>query len=412
MPNQNYYNSDINKDVFYRNKVSMATTIADIKHIYDKNPNQIEEKIVSGGASVYNINSYVSMKVYNPNDSVIRQTKEYYIYQSGKSKTCLFTGVLNMLTDTSGFTSRIGCFDNHFDKNVDSGGNGLFFELTNNIFYVVLRYGSTNQTDIKIPQSQFSHDRLDGLGPSKLKINRFDQTMIFQIDFQWLGSGIIRYFIHINGIPILLHIFENRYIQQPYIKSGDLPIRYEITKIGINDNIGEMRHICSAIQIESGYNLLGFQKYESILSQTPITVSSPTLTPLFSIKLKNNCIRSFIKNFRFNILNTGSSGNPIFVALLLNPTFSGSLTWTDKPNSIIQYSISNNTITNLSNVEYVYQDYIQGNTNRTSYNDALSEIYMPLTSSIAGVSDILSICVAKIGGNVNIYSGFNWIEFH
>jgi hypothetical protein len=412
MNNQNYYNTDINKDAFYRNKVAIATTIADIKHIYDKNPNQIEEKIINTGTSTFNLNSYISMKVYNQNDSVIRQSKEYYIYQSGKSKSCLFTGILNMLTNTTGFVSRIGCFDNHYDKTVDSGGNGVFFELSNNIFYVVLRYGSTNQTDVKVPQSQFSHDKLDGTGPSKFKINRFDQTMIFQIDFQWLGSGIIRFFIHINGIPVLLHIFENRYLQQPYMKSGDLPIRYEITKTGNNANIGEMRHICSAVQIESGYNLLGFQKCESILAQTPISVNTGILFPIFSIRLKSNYNRSFIKNFRFNIINTGSAGNSVYVALLLNPTFSGALTWVDKSNSIIQYSTTNRAITNLSTVEYLYTDYIQGQTNRTSYNDALTEIHTPLSSSISGISDIFTVCVAKVSGNVAIQSSFNWIEYH
>jgi hypothetical protein len=147
MSNQIYYNSNNNKDVFYRDKVSLAYTIADIKHIYDKNPNQINEKIIGTGVSNYRSDSYIEMKVFNQNDSVIRQSKEYYIYQSGKAKSCLFTGVLNMLTNTNGFTSRIGCFDNNLDKTVDTGGNGVFFELTDNILYVVLRYGTINQTE-------------------------------------------------------------------------------------------------------------------------------------------------------------------------------------------------------------------------------------------------------------------------
>lgn len=412
MNNQLYYNSNNTKDAFYREKVSIASTIADIKHIYDKNPNQINEKIIGTGVSNYRSESYIEMKVFNQNDSVIRQTKEYYIYQSGKSKSCLFTGVLNMLLNTNGFVSRIGCFDNHLDKTVDSGGNGVFFELSDNILYVVLRYGTINQTDIKIPQSQFSHDKLDGRGPSKFKLDRFNHTMIFQIDFQWLGSGIIRYFIHINGIPILLHVMENRYKDIPYMKSGDLPIRYEITKTGNNANTGEMRQICSAIQIESGYNLLGFQKFEPILAQTNLSITSTVLVPIFSIRLKSNCNRSFIKNFRFNIINNAASGTPIYVAILLNPTFGSALTWVDKSNSIIQYSTTVTTVNNLSTVEYIYQDYIQGNTNRASYNDALTEIYTPLTSSISGVSDILSICVARLAGNATINAGFNWIEYH
>lgn len=407
-----YYNEDSTKDAFYRTKVCLAETIADIKHIYDKNPNQIEE-IVSGSAtSIFNLNSYVEMKVYNRNDKVIRQTKEYYIYQSGKGKNCFFTGVLNMLMDSTGFTSRIGCFDDHNDKLIDSGGNGVFFELTDNVFYVVLRYGSSNQTDIKIPQSQFSHDKLDGNGPSKLKLTRFDHTLIYQIDYQWLGSGIIRYFIHYQGKPILLHIIPNTYKSFAYMKSGDLPIRYEIIKNTNNSNIGEMRHICSAIQIESGYNLLGIPKVEAILSQTTINITSATLRPIFSIKLKDSCIRSFIKNFRFNIINLGNAGNPVYITILLNPIFATPLTWVQKANSIIQYSITNAVITNLADVEHLYDDYIQGQTNRTSYNDALTELHTPLTSTIAGISSIFSVCAASVSSNINIRASFNWLEYH
>ena len=407
-----YYNEDSTKDAFYRTKVCVAETIADIKHIYDKNPNQIEELIIGTATSIFNSNSYIEMKVYNQNDKVVRQSKEYYIYQSGKGKNCFFTGVLNMLNDSTGFTSRIGCFDDHNDKLIDSGGNGVFFELTDNIFYVCLRYGSTNQTDIKIPQSQFSHDKLDGNGPSKLKLNRFDHTMIYQIDFQWLGSGIIRYFIHYQGKPILLHIMPNTYNPMPYMKSGDLPIRYEIIKNTNNGNIGEMRHICSAIQIESGYNLLGIPKVEAVLAQTTINITSTTLRPLFTIKLKDTCVRSFIKSFRFNIINLGNAGNPVYITILINPTFSSALTWVQKSNSIIQYSITNAAITNLTTVEHIYDDYIQGQTNRTSYNDALTELHTPLTSTIAGVSSIFSVCAASVSSNVSIRATFNWLEYH
>lgn len=408
----NYYNADITKDAFYRTKVSTAVTIADIKHIYDKNPNQIEELLIGNSTSVFNSNSYIEMKVYNQNDKVIRQTKEYFIYQSGKGKSCLFTGVLNMLVDSTGFTSRIGCFDDHNNKIVDSGGNGVFFELTDNILYVVLRYGSNNQTDIRIPQSQFSHDKLDGNGPSKLKLNRFNHTMIYQIDFQWLGSGIIRYFIHFQGKPILLHIMPNTYKTTPYMKSGDLPIRYEIQKNNNLPSIGEMRHICSSVQIESGYNLLGFPKVESILAQTTLNITSTTLRPIFTIKLKDNCVRSFIKSFRFNIINLGNAGKPVYITILLNPTFNHELTWIQKPNSIIQYSITNAVITNLNGVEHIYDDYIQGQTNRASYNDSLTELYTPLTSSISGISNIFSVCAASVSDNISINATFNWLEYH
>jgi hypothetical protein len=198
----------------------------------------------------------------------------------------------------------------------------------------------------------------------------------------------------------------------PYMKSGDLPIRYEIQKNSNSGTVGEMRQICTSIQLESGYNLLGFPVVEPVLAQTTINVNTSTLFPIFTIKLKNNCVRSFIKSFRFNIINLGAAGKPVYVAILLNPTFNSTLTWVDKPNSIIQYSKTTSTITNLATVDHIYDDYIQGQTNRTSYNDALTEINMPLTSSISGISNIFSVCCANVSGSLTIQASFNWIEYH
>ena len=110
-----------------------------------------------------------------------------------------------------------------------SGSNGCFFELTNNILYVCIRYSKSNPSslinfDIKIPQCESNNDRLDGCGPSKIKLTRYNQLFLFKIEFDMVNFGSIRYYIYINNIPIFLHEFllhQNRDI--PF-KSNLLPL--------------------------------------------------------------------------------------------------------------------------------------------------------------------------------------------
>jgi len=64
-----------------------------------------------------------------------------------------------------------------------------------------------NPTDTWIPQSNWNVDRLDGTGPSGMTLNPA-KLNVFQIDFRWLGAGILRWSIedHTTGNLIPFHI--------------------------------------------------------------------------------------------------------------------------------------------------------------------------------------------------------------
>ena len=84
--------------------------------------------------------------------------------------------------------------------------------------------------ELRIPQSEFNLDRLDGTGPSGyvLDINRMQ--MIF-IDYSWYGAGKIRYGIRANqGKIIYFHeIYNNNVNTKAHMRSGNLPGRFEIS---------------------------------------------------------------------------------------------------------------------------------------------------------------------------------------
>jgi hypothetical protein len=87
-------NIEMNYDAFARQRVSSPYTLLDFTSVYGKDPLRIAEEITGGGTSTENPDSYIEKSVTSPGDSVIRQTKEYVPYQSGKSRLIYMTGVL------------------------------------------------------------------------------------------------------------------------------------------------------------------------------------------------------------------------------------------------------------------------------------------------------------------------------
>jgi hypothetical protein len=87
--------------------------------------------------------------------------------------------------------------------------------------------------EIRIPQNEFNIDRLDGTGPSGYIIDPTKMQMLY-IDYSWYGSGFIRYGLRAtNGDIVYCHRIPNNNLNsQSYMRSGNLPARYEVANFG------------------------------------------------------------------------------------------------------------------------------------------------------------------------------------
>jgi hypothetical protein len=83
---------------------------------------------------------------------------------------------------------------------------------------------------IRTPQDKFNLDKLDSTGPSGYILDPTKMQMIY-IDYTWYGSGFIRYGMRmINGDILYFHRIPNNNLNtQSYMRSGNLPARYEIS---------------------------------------------------------------------------------------------------------------------------------------------------------------------------------------
>ena len=86
--------------------------------------------------------------------------------------------------------------------------------------------------DLRIPQSQWNLDKLDGTGPSGMTID-LTKMQMFYMDYSWYGAGFIRWGMRGgNGDVVYCHkLINNNVNYEAYMRSGNLPARYESTSI-------------------------------------------------------------------------------------------------------------------------------------------------------------------------------------
>ena len=87
--------------------------------------------------------------------------------------------------------------------------------------------------ELRIPQTDFNLDRLDGTGPSGYLFLPNKMQMI-GIQFTWYGAGSIDYMIRgIDGSWVFAHKIKNNNVNnEAYMRTGNLPVRYEVINEG------------------------------------------------------------------------------------------------------------------------------------------------------------------------------------
>jgi hypothetical protein len=84
--------------------------------------------------------------------------------------------------------------------------------------------------DLRVPQSKFNYDKIDGTGPSGFNID-ITKMQMYAMQYSWYGAGFIDFMIRGPlGEFITVHRFTNNNVNtEAYMRSGNLPTRYEVS---------------------------------------------------------------------------------------------------------------------------------------------------------------------------------------
>lgn len=87
--------------------------------------------------------------------------------------------------------------------------------------------------DLKTPQMHWNLDKCDGNGPSGFNIDTRKMQM-FYIDYSWYGAGRVKFGFRVTDgtIAYVHNVVNNNVNNQAYMRSGNLPARYEVNNIG------------------------------------------------------------------------------------------------------------------------------------------------------------------------------------
>lgn len=170
------------------------------------------------------------------NTYVVRRNATFQI--SGLARATYNSGVINGIINTSQtfeqtqFTSQLQPGDFIVIK-------GMTYRVvaieSDSLMHITPEYrGSTGSViiskvqDLRIPQSDWNIDKLDGSGPSGYNLDQNRMQMVY-IDYSWYGAGFIRYGVRAeNGNVYYFHKIANNNVNtEAYMRSGNLPTRYE-----------------------------------------------------------------------------------------------------------------------------------------------------------------------------------------
>jgi hypothetical protein len=392
-----------NIDAFGRLRVAQPKTLLDAKHLSDKLPLVFNEYLTNTATSTFSANdSMVVLTTNNINDIGIRQTKQYFNYQPGKSTLALFTGKLHPYPN---IVKRVGLFQGSSTPPHEPT-DGMYLEVTNDgPSFNIVKNNSSIRT---IPQSAWNFDKLDGTGNSGVVID-LSAAQIFALDYEWLGIGRVRFGFVQSGKLHYAH-YENHINQldRPYITSPNQPVRYEIRQLG--NTQGSLHQICSTVITEGGEDNIGTTT--AIISDEIANIDTAKHV-LVAIRLKDIARNSsaFLKSIE--VLNTSTSNPGVFDVLVNPTTYSQPLTWVDIEGTVLQRASITTNIT-VTGGHSLYKRFVpsgHGNSSTTELLSLLGE-NAKIGVNIDGASDVVVVVGSAFANNrtVNLISIVNLLS--
>lgn len=411
-------------DAFGKLRVSNPTTLLDIRFpgqfsgnsLFLKNNLQICSDSSGNYTGIY-AGSKLSIDASGAG-YYISQSRNYCVYQPGKSLLFMASGVLYPNNDA--YTTRIGYFKNELPSgNTLVVYDGLYFQHSGGVYSVNV---ANKGVSTSINQTSWNIDKMNGTGPSGLNLD-FIKTQLFVIDMEWLGVGRVRFGFYAYGRIQYCHQVTNiNSLVKPYTSSINLPICYSIhnnvNTLAFSDSFTQ---ICSTVISEGGYTPVG-RPFAVSSGNSLITINGNIEEPI--IFLTGN--RANDNYYNQNIVPTSTSiicsTNNDLILFKLVLFLAGDYTGTT-PNWInvdASYSVANYAINppgyNSTNGIIIDQGYFYGKGTNTI--SALGEVFstqlLQLTSDIQYNYDILALTATFINGSAttDVSATINWQEIY
>lgn len=320
-------------DSFGRIRMSESIIIFESKQIHNNNPILWYEVAGNGATWTYSSDRASSSITTTAGVASVsrRQTFRYFDYSPGQSQLVMLSDII--LRDVPSNAPGVAIYNGQFSET-----NGIFFVYANNTMNVGLRSSVTGSpVDILIPQRRWNFDRMDGTGPSGI-IADWSKIQVYTFDYGWLGADGIRWSLVIGGIIYPIHIRESSNVDSSvYMSTPENPLRFEVITTAESPSI-TTEQICSSIVTEGGADKGNSGiVFSQPCTETHVIPDGNNDYILMAFKLVDG-LNTTVVPADINVYNlsTTSSDNVTW-KLYLNPTISGTLSYTTVSPSSVQY---------------------------------------------------------------------------
>jgi len=386
-------------DMFGRTKVSSAFTLFDSVHNYQDN-GYYSDQLANNATVTFNADestAYLNVTTENGSE-VSRESNRVFPYQAGKSIQAMST--FGFASPQTGLRQRVG----HFTRS-----KGFFLELDDNILYLVKRSNSTGApVDIRVPQSQWNVDRLDGTGPSDVALDLAAIQILF-IELEWFGIGAARIGFVIDGYFVIAHQFNHsNYLETSYMSGGPMPLRFELTNKQTTATVSSFKQIASSVILNGG-TLTGTDIWTASRGATEVGTE---YYPLVAVRMKEGrsdgavVIPELLSIFPL-------TDNDFEWALILNPSSVTGGTWeTSEEKGNVEYNV---TATATAGGRKLLEGFFGAN-NQTSvpinYGDITNlNLQFGRSNAVPPVSDVMVLAAkATSYSEGTLKSAFTWYD--
>ncbi len=418
-------------DSFGKMRVSNPNTLLDLRFPgqtsgnYDFYSNNLQiDKQFSGITGTYGNSKLVMSGAAGATSYYISQSRNYCVYQPGKSLLFMASSVIN--PGDIGFTNRLGYYDN----DIPTGGpittpinvrNGLFFQHNGTNCFVGLK----DDGETLVPQSSWNIDKMDGTGSSKIVLD-FTKAQLFVIDVEWLGVGRVRYGFYAFGQIVYCHQITNiNVLTKPYTNNINLPVCFTMQGL-TGSGTGSFTQICSTVISEGGYNPVG---RPFSVSSSGIATTANTETPILAIRASGNASTNYkhqtIIPTNISAFDTSNTSVDLLRLRLYlggdSPNSGGTISWNqvNASYSIAEYSAGASITAGggsftTGNSIVLSESYFSGKNNialSQGLENVFSNLITQVTSNILNQSDILVITILP-SATGTVYAEIDWNEVY
>lgn len=329
---KNFFTNDIlDKSAFGELLNAELTPLVQIDFPYNINAD-IVKTTITGSGTVTQADSKAVLQTTATTSSIAKlESKRFLNYNPGQGGLIRFTGVFT--TGVANSSQILGIGDSN---------DGFFFGYNGTAFGILRRQNGVDNWTI---QASWSEDQGDG--NETLPIMDWTKGNVFQIRYQWLGFGMITFWVEDPATGSFCKVHEIEYANantNPSIYNPSLPLMAFVENTTNNTNIKLQTSSMGAF-VEGKESLLG---PKNSISNTKAAITT-TLTNVVTIRnrtafaSKTNRVVIELDFVSYSVDGT----KPAIIKIVKNTTLGGSPIYADisTNTSVIEYDVAGTTLT-------------------------------------------------------------------